>query len=129
MYIGIVNGQSKKEEIFYLADTISLSPSNNILSIDIEYPLYGYIFHCRCIRVNKAFYVGFTYNIENTKVDTLSKLPVHKYSSWKELENMLYEKQENFDDHYVMYIIEKLPMGKFKENKVKLHLPKRTVTQ
>jgi len=125
---GLLYGQSKKQEVYYLADTLSANASNNILTIDKEGPLYGYLFHCRCIKENNAFYVGFVYDMRKATPEKFSQLPQHKYLSWKELENMLYEKQRQFDLHFSLHIVEKLPDGSFMKNEVRLLFPNGRVT-
>jgi len=120
--------QSSQKDVYYLADTLDLDPLNKILSIEREGNFDVYVFLCRCLKCKEHSYQAFIYDLKKAKTDRFLQLPSHKYLSWKELENMLYEKQTNFDGFYSLHIVERLPDGTYKRNKVRLAIVKNWVT-
>lgn len=98
--------QTKKETIYYLADTAGVRPGNQILVIGQELKNI-YSFACKCIPTINA-YLNFTYG---DKPKFLPSLPNHRYLAWNELQNIAYESGTKFNEKYIFYIVEKLPNG------------------
>ena len=127
--VTVACAQGSQENIYYLADTANVGASTRILSIEREGKFNGYVFYCRCISKNEHVYPAFIYDVNQSQNKTFSKLPDERYLSWKELEDLLYQKQQNFDNFYSLEIVEKLPDGTFKKNKVKLVIIKTVTTE
>jgi len=98
--------QTKKETIYYLADTTGVRPGNRILVIGQELK-NSYGFYCKCIPSINTYLV-FTFK---DKPEFLSDLPKHKYLEWNELQSIAYESGIKFNEKYIFYIVEKLPKG------------------
>jgi len=98
--------QTKRETIYYLADTAGVRPGNRILVIGEELK-NSYSFFCKCIPPFNA-YLNFLYR---DKPKFLSSLPNHRYLSWIELQDVAYNSGTKFNENYIFYIIEKLPKG------------------
>ena len=98
--------QTKKETIYYLADTSGVRPGNRILVIGEELK-NTYAFYCKCIPSINTYLV-FTFK---EKPKFLYDLPKHKYLEWNELQSIAYDSGTKFNEQYIFYIVEKLPKG------------------
>ncbi len=118
-----------QQKVYYLVDTIDVSPNNRIVSIGLENggsrQKRYYQFFCRCIKKHKYLYPIFQYTIPRGEIKFYDKPPVGRYLSWKELESALHDHQENFDGFYLLTIVEKQPNSQFIQNEVRLYMEKR----
>lgn len=99
-----------------MADTLSSGINNRFLEIGEEGQMGYYVLYCKCV-IPHDNYVTFTYK---NNIQIVNKKPESKYSSLKELLDLLTKSQNNFDDQYELFITEKLPNNKYKTNQVKM---------
>ena len=109
----------QKKQLFFIADTLSSNVNNRFLEIGEEGQMGYYVLYCKCI-VPHDRYVTFTYKINKSAIQIVNKKPESKYSSLKELLDLLTKAQNNFDNQYDLFITEKLPNNKYKTNQVKM---------
>lgn len=111
----------EKIKVYFLADTINISPENRILSIDDEGPYHGFLFFCKCIPVTGSESPrAFIYRSDRDPGEITIHRPSYNYISWKDLAEMLYKQKLKFDLKYDLYITEVLPDKRFKTNQVNL---------
>jgi len=119
-YINVFS-QGTNKKIYFLADTISVSKENRVLKhgyVDNVFE-YFFVFFCKCAYPYKN-YVTFSYVNKKgeKKAEIVLEKPKHRYSSVKELMDMVNEHHKFFDDVYDLYIVEALPGNKYRTNKV-----------
>ncbi|MBB6238206.1 hypothetical protein HDC90_002838 [Pedobacter sp. AK013] len=114
--------QSTNRKIYFLADTINISPPNRFLKIEtISFFEHHFTFFCKCMPPYKS-YTTFSYIDKkgDKKAEIVSKKPDYPYISFKELMDISSE-QNSYD----LYITEVLPGNKYRTNKVHF-VPYRT---
>lgn len=108
----------QRTKIYFLADTVNINPENRILGIHKDDKLHYFSFFCKCIsELDKE--PTFFYDRKSIKDNVTKEKPKFKYTSWKDLSEMLYQEKLKFDFKYDLYITEILPDKKFKTNKVR----------
>jgi hypothetical protein len=112
--------QNKKEQLFFLADTINTGEENKILKIDVEGAYRYYAFYCKCIPSYDR-YPTFVHLFKNEK-EILTSKPNVNYTSWKLLSELLYTKGKHFNDFYTLFIVQALINNKFMINETKLFI-------
>lgn len=113
-------GQSAKEQLYFMADTIHTSKENRIFDIGSEGAYRYYSFYCKCIPSydkNPAFIYLLRLG---TKI--LPNKPKVNYISWKSLSKLLNEKGKRFNDLYTLVVVQSLTDNKFMMNETKLHI-------
>jgi|GEM_PF-997691 len=112
----------EKKQLYFLADTINVSPENRILEIGKEGAGYYYLFYCQCLPpYGYGYNLSFGYLDKNNEFSkTTLKKPNFQYISWKELSKIITKTKQKFDTEYDFYITELMPNNKYKTNKVKL---------
>lgn len=116
------SAQSSNRQVYFLADTINVSKENQVLDLgygDNRFE-YFFTFFCKCAYPYKTD-VSFSYvNKRGEKrADIVSEKPNVKYSSFRELMDMVHEHHRFFNDVYDLYITEVLPGNKYRTNKVR----------
>ncbi|MBB6274086.1 hypothetical protein HDF26_004559 [Pedobacter cryoconitis] len=109
----------QKKQVFFIADTLSSNINNRFIEIGKEGQMGYYVLYCKCI-IPYDNYVTFKYKINKSTVQIVNRKPESKYSSVKELLDLLTKSQNNFDNQYELFITEKLPNDKYKTNQVEL---------
>lgn len=109
----------QKKQIYFVADTLSLDKYNRFIEAGSEGQMGYYVFYCKCIAPNNN-YLTFSYKKIEYETQILNKKPDYKYSSLKDLLDIVTKSQSNFDDQYDLFITEKLPDNKYKTNKVSM---------
>lgn len=107
--------QSMNKKIYFLADTINISPPNRLLKIEtISFFEHHFTFFCKCMPPYKS-YTTFSYIDKkgDKKAEIVSKKPDYPYISFKELMDISSE-----HNSYDLYITEVLPGNKYRTNKV-----------
>lgn len=116
------SAQSDNRRIYFLADTIHVSKENQLLKHGYgDNPFeYFFTFFCKCAYPYKTN-VAFSYINKKgeKKAEIVSERPKFKYSSFKELMEMVNEHHKFFNDVYDLYITEVLPGNKYRTNKVR----------
>lgn len=131
LFTSLTFGQSKKIEIYFLADTLNVSKENQILETGTEGPARYYSFFCKCMSDYQNMNVTFAYIFPNRKdnIEIHSVKPNVSFISWKSLSEIFSKTGNKFDDHYSLFITEALPEDKYRSMKVELVNYKRNETQ
>ena len=115
------HAQTKKSDLFILADTINVVPENKFLEMGSEGPMHYFTYLCKCISPFDR-YTTFTYNINKTKVVKSKHKPNFNFVSWKELAEILYNEGKGIPDKYNIFITEVLPDKSYRTDNVRLVL-------
>ena len=122
LHLGAYAQESSNRKIYFLADTIYVSKENQLLKHGYDDNVFEYffIFFCKCAYPYKNNVV-FSYinKYGEKKAEIVSEKPKFKYSSFRELMDMVYEHHRFFNDVYDLYITEVLPGNKYRTNKVR----------
>ena len=114
--------QGTNKKVYFLADTLSVSKENNVLKhgyVDNAFE-YFFTFFCKCAYPYQD-YVIFSYINKKgePKAEIVLEKPKYRYSSFKELMDMVNEHHKFFNDVYDLYMVEALPENKYRTNQVK----------
>jgi hypothetical protein len=126
--VGVFSQQ--KKEIYFLADTINVSPQNRILEIGKEGNGFYYMFFCQCLPPYDNGYkpsFGFLRKNEDRISEVASTKPNFSYLSWKALSQLIAKEKYDFDKKYDFHITELLPGNKYQTNKVKMTIYKEPI--
>ena len=113
--------QTKKSDLFILADTLCVGSENKFLEMGSEGPGRYFTFLCKCIPPYDT-YTTFGYITDKTKVVVSKTKPGYKYVSWKDLSEILYREGREVPKKYNIFITEALPDKSYRTDNVKLML-------
>ena len=117
--------QTRKNVLYFLADTVNVEFNNRILEIGTEGKILSYYsFFCKCMLPEGKQNLTFVYrNDTNENIASDRKPNVH-FSSWQQLADIIGKVGISFDSKYDFYIVEVIPGRKYKMNKVTLVIPR-----
>lgn len=131
LFTSLTFGQSKKTEIYFLADTLNVTKENQILETGTEGPARYYSFFCKCMPDYQNRNVTFIYIFPNRKddIEIQSGKPNVSFISWKSLSEIFSKTGNKFDELYTLIITEVLPENKYRSMEVKLVNYKRDLIE
>jgi hypothetical protein len=134
IFLSVGAFSQQKKEVYFLADTINVSPQNRILEIGKESTLgdtaFYCSFYCQCLPpYDKGYKPGFSFLRKpgDRASIVVSIKPDVFYISWKELSQLIAKEKYDFDKKYDFYITEVLPGNKYQTDKVKMTIYKEPI--
>lgn len=120
-YAQETNGNTK---LYFLADTTNTPKESRFMSIGKISPFTsGYTIFCKCL-VPYQNHLQFSYRIgkDIPLAPVVNSKPIHQYTNWTTLQELIIKNHKYFNDIYDLYIVEALPGNRYKTNKVKLDI-------
>lgn len=108
----------ERTKLYFLADTINISPENRILDIGDEAKMHYFGFFCKCVPGSEIDPI-FSYHHHSDQSKTTTDKPSYQYISWKDLAEIIHLGKSKFDLKYELYITEALPGKRFKTNLIR----------
>lgn len=115
-----------KKDIYYIVDTISISPDHRISELGTEGNLKYISFYCKCLPPYNRN-LTFVYDPGKQNVQIIREIN-HPTLSWKDLQELVVKAGSEFKYQYNLTILEVLPDKTYRSANVRLVIyPETTV--